>query len=533
MQTDWYKNAIFYGLDVSRFYDSDGNGTGDLDGVIKKLDYIQSLGVTCLWLLPFYPSDRRDNGYDITEYLAVDRELGTLPDFCRLIDAAHQRGLKVIIDLVVHHTSNEHPWFVAASHDRSSEFHDYYIWAAEPPAQTDPPVFKGEDKSTWQYAEPPGAYYHHKFYAFEPDLNVANRAVWRSIKSIADFWLSLDVDGFRIDAATHMFDRKGIAGTAVDAGAYMEDLRSFVDERKPGAVLLAEADVGPDKLQQYFGGGNRMQLLYNFLLNNSIFLGLARQSARPLIDRLQQQRRIDGHGSWMNFIRNLDELDLGHLSPRQLQDVYEAFAPEPQMRIYGSGIRRAVPPMMQNRDQLRLLYSLLFALPGAPMFVYGAEIGLGDNLALQGRSSVRLPMQWNGGQNGGFSAAKPGSTPLLQTVCGQGDYRYENVNVQREQTEQGSLLHFFQRAIATRRRYPQIGLVRPDLPDTGSEAVLALAYPGLLVLHNLSDKPQTVKLQLPHGARTVFGQDCKPGRSLEAYGFSWLTAKDDGREATP
>ncbi len=520
MSKDWYRNATVYGVDISRFYDSSGSGVGDIRGVIEKLDYIHSLGVDTLWLLPFFPSDRRDNGYDVTDYKSIDKELGTLTDFKQLVDEAHKRQVKVIIELVVHHSSSEHEWFKQASSDRNSKYHDYYAWSDEKiDDPDDQPIFTGEEDSVWTYAEGVGAYYHHKFYHFEPDLNVANDDVWREIEGIIDFWVGQDIDGFRLDAATHLFAKKGIEGTAVNAGKYMQELRRSVDERREGVVLLAEADVQPSKLRHYFEGGNRMHMLYNFLMNNSLFLAIARQEAAPITDRLHQLQDITDTGTWMNFLRNLDEIDLDQLSEPERQEVFNAFAPEPSMRIFGSGIRRSLPAMFGEK-QLRMAYSLLFSLPGVPMITYGSEIGMGDDLSLPGRESVRLPMQWNGGQNGGFSSTSSGGT-VLQSVQDEGAFSYKEINVANQEANPDSLLHFFRRLIQCRKRYPEIGHTGSEKIETHDTSVVAIQYENLLTLHNLSSEKKKVDISIPNEAKAVWGEALE-NTTLGPFGFSWI-----------
>lgn len=518
----WYKNAVVYGIDVSRFYDSDGNGVGDLRGIVDKLDYLQELGINCLWLMPFYPSSRSDNGYDVIHYKSVDEDLGNMADFRLLVDEAHDRNMKVIIDLVAHHTSSAHPWFVAASNSRDTVFHDYYVWSNDPPDDPgDQPTFNNADDSVWEYVPKLKAYYHHKFYAFEPDLNIANPDVWQDIKRVVDFWLTFGIDGFRIDAATHMFGRKGIEGTAVDAAAYIEELRGLVDGMRPGAIILGEADVDPRMLREYFGKGNRFHILYNFLLNNRIYLALARQSAAPIIDHLRRQRSAAAMGTWLNFIRTLDEVDLGHLMPDEFQEVADVFAPRKNMQIYGHGLRRNVAPMMHSGQQLRMVYSLLFSLPGVPMFTYGEELGMGENLALPDRSSIRLPMQWNGGKNAGFSKARPSASNITRDTLQAGPYGFKNVNASKQQTDPDSLLSFFKQLIALRKHYPDIGDSPPEA-DCHDTAVVSIRYPNLLCLHNLSAQKREAGNTLPNNSHVLLSRGYNSDNTLEPFGFCWI-----------
>lgn len=523
MQQDWYRNAIYYGIDVSKFYDSDGNGVGDLRGVIEKLDYIQSLGVTCLWLLPFYPSDRRDNGYDVTEYKAVDQELGTLDDFRELVDQAHRRGLKILIELVAHHTSDQHPWFQAAISDRKSKYYDYYVWDERPKLQpNDIPAFPGEDDSVWKYVEKVDAYYHHQFYDFEPDLNMNNDDVWVEIKDTIDFWISLDVDGFRVDAATHMINEECIPGAGSRSGRRLDELRAYIDSRKKEAILLGEADVVPERMQEYFGDGDRLHILYNFLLNADLFKALAIEKSSPITDRIKQLDEMVDHAAWFNFIRNLDELNLVHLSQKDQQKVMEEFAPDPEMRIYGRGIRRRTAPMLKDLRRLKMAYGLMFAMPGAPMFVYGDEIGMGENLNLPGRISVRLPMQWSEGKNAGFSESSTRNNNILKSIPSMGDCRYQKVNVVNEDQDSKSLLNFFRDLVRVRQRYPQIGLSTPEIVNTGRSAIVAVRYDSLLCIHNLSKYEQHFELDVPQTSIVVLGYGYPVKRSLPPYGYSWI-----------
>jgi maltose alpha-D-glucosyltransferase/alpha-amylase len=370
----WVRHSVFYGIDVARFHGSGRAGSaqhGDLPGLAQKLDYLYDLGATCLWLLPFYPSERRDNGYAVTDYLGVDPRFGDLNDFRELTAQAHARGIRVMVDLVIHHTSSKHPWFQAAEADSSSRYRDYYVWSDDKPDDDESQsVFPEEEHGIWAFSERAEAYYRHKFYDFQPDLNLNNDAVWESVTGIVDFWITMGVDGFRVDAATLMFTNPW-PGEPTFEGRF-DGLRAYLRGRAPHVALLGEADVAPGELRRYFDAG-RFDLLYDFLANNALYLSLVRESATPLAATLERLREVTGGACLLNFVRNVDELDLEQLTDAERDEVFRTLAPELDMRIYGRGIRRGWAPMMRNREQLEMSMSLLFALPGVPLVMYGQE----------------------------------------------------------------------------------------------------------------------------------------------------------------
>ncbi|PZO10305.1 MAG: trehalose synthase, partial [Leptolyngbya foveolarum] len=424
MQNFWYKNAIVYSLDVETFMDSDGDGVGDFPGLTQRLDYLSGLGITCLWLHPFYPSPNRDDGYDVMDYYSVDSRLGTLGDFVEFMHEAKKRGISVLIDLVINHTSIQHPWFQAARSDKNSKYRDYYIWANDPP-ETDPAevIFPDAEDSIWEYDNKAGAYYLHHFYKEQPDLNISNPVVRDEIRKIVHFWLELGVSGFRVDAVPYFVKNVEVLAEQYELESFLEDLREAVSARNPEAVLLAEANVESEAFSTYFGDGNRMHMLFSFFANQKKFLALALQQSAPLTEGLQQLPKTPQACQWLNFVRHHDELTLDQLSEAERDKIYEAFAPEEQMQIYGRGIRRRLPPMFNgDRRRIELIYSLLFALPGIPLIRYGDEIGMGDDLSLPGRDSVRTPMQWSEKANGGFSTAAPAC--LSKPVISEGEYGY-------------------------------------------------------------------------------------------------------------
>ena len=474
MKSVWYKNALVYSLDVETFMDSDGDGIGDFRGLTNCLDYLAGLGVNCLWLLPFYPSPNRDNGYDVMNYYDIDPRLGTLGDFVEFMHQARDRGLRVLIDLVVNHTSIEHPWFKSARQDKNSKYRDYYVWSDNPQPIPDLVAFPTQEDSIWEYDEQAGASYLHHFYKEQPDLNIGNPKVQEEILRIMGFWLELGVSGFRIDAAPFLIKEVGIDGGSSDnLEHFLERMREFLAGRQADAILLAEANVSPDQIPVYFDQGNRMHMLFNFMLNKHLFLALARQDAGALKDGLKILPGIPHNAQWLNFVRHHDELTLDRLSDDQQQEIFNAFAPEETMQIFGRGIRRRLPPMMQSdRRRIEMTYSLAFTLPGTPLLRYGDEIGMGDDLSLEGRDSVRTPMQWSDNPNGGFSTAD--ADALTRPVISEGEYGYQQVNVSFEQRDPTSFLNWMEHLVRTRRQCPEFGTGKWRILETGEPAVLPM-----------------------------------------------------------
>jgi maltose alpha-D-glucosyltransferase/alpha-amylase len=454
----WYKDAVIYELDVRTYQDGDGDGVGDFRGLLQRLPHLAGLGVTCLWLQPLYPSPNKDGGYDITDYYGIDPRLGTLGDFVEFMHQAGERGIRVIIDLVVNHTSDQHPWFQAARKGRRSPYRDYYIWSEEEPKDLQSGVvFPGVQDGVWTYDEVAGAYYYHQFYDHQPDLNIANPQVREEICKVMGFWLELGVSGFRVDAAPFL----GGDPTSGDAKSeelyeYLEEFRQFCSWRRGDAIFLAEANVPAEEVLDYFGYGPQIHMLFSFLVNQHLFLALARQDPAPLVGILKRLPKLPATGQWANFLRNHDELDLGRLSAGGREEVYADFAPDEDMRAYGRGIRRRLAAMLRgDRRRVELAYSLLFSLPGTPVIRYGDEIGMGDDLSLVERASVRTPMQWSSEENGGFSTAP--RQQLFKPVITGGDYGYERVNVAVQQRDAGSLLNWMERLIRVRKGCPEFG----------------------------------------------------------------------------
>lgn len=540
----WYKNAIVYAVDVRRFMDSDGDGWGDLPGLTSKLDYLADLGVTCLWILPVYPSRFRDNGYDVISHYHVDRRLGTLEDLLTMLHEAGERSMRVVLDLILDHTSNEHPWFKAARRDPDSRYREYYSWSDHPPPV--PPgegsIVPGEEESVWTYDDVAGAYYYHRFYHFQPDLNTTNPHVQEEIERLLDFWLSFDVAGFRLDAVPHVISAHGTPETEPSSPhQLLKDIRRFVEERKPTTALIGEADVPPEEMMEYFGDGDELNLLFNFLINKHIFLAFAREEATPIERALKLLPDPPASCQWLNFLRNLDELDLRLLPEETWEEIYEAFAPDEEMRIYGRGIRRRLASMLGgNRDQLKLAFSLLFSLPGTPMITYGDEIGLGDDLSQEGRDAVRPPMPWTDGNNGGFSDADPEA--LVQPALGSGPLQDEQMSVEAQRNDPDSFLNWVKRLIYTRRSCPEIGNGTWHTVDLAEDQVLALRFSWkthtVVTVHNISGDAQTVTLDLSNQRGRILtelhGQE--PEQQLEAneydiemepYGYRWYRLTGD------
>ncbi len=495
----WYKNAVVYCLHVGTFMDSNGDGVGDFEGLMRRLDYLAGLGVTCLWLLPFQASPRRDDGYDVSDYYSVDPCYGTLGDFVEFTQAARQRGIRVIIDLVVNHTSNRHAWFQEARKDKASKFRDFYVWSKKKPKDANEGmVFPGVQKSTWTYDESAGEYYFHRFYEFQPDLNTSNPRVQAEIRKVMGFWLELGVSGFRMDALPFVIQKKGANVRSVEQYEMLHDMREFLQWRRGDAVILAEANVLPKTDMKYFGSeGERVQMMFNFEVNQHLFYALASGDARPLGAALEATRERPPTAQWGLFLRNHDELDLGRLTKAQRESVFAAFGPDEAMQLYGRGIRRRLAPMLGgDRRRLELAYSLMFTLPGTPVIRYGDELGMGDDLELQERNCLRTPMQWSTEPNAGFTTAKKAVLPVID----RGPYGFAHVNAADQRRDVESLLNWTERIIRMRKEVPEIGWGDFTILDAKTPGVLALRYEwrnnAVLVVHNLGDAPVEAELHL-------------------------------------
>ncbi|QCR23875.1 alpha-amylase family protein [Pontibacter sp. SGAir0037] len=530
----WYKNTVWYALDVETFQDSNNDGIGDFRGLITRVDYLATLGINCIWLLPFYPSPNRDNGYDIMDYYNVDSRLGNLGDFAAFVQAAKERGIRVVVDLVINHTSSQHPWFLEARENKNSPYYQYYTWSKEKPENPEyEPAFSGEDNSIWQYDEVAGEYFLHRFYKHQPDLNLANPAVRREVHQIMGFWLSLGVAGFRVDAA-HILVQNDNPQHQEEFYDLIEDMREFISNHSRDGVLLAEASGPPKAVGKFFKGKERVHMMFNFLLNQHMFLALATEEAKPLQKGLAILPEKDFTSQWLNFLRHHDELNLEDLKEEEQKHVFEAFAPSEDMLIFGRGIRRRLAPML-NGDQkrLELAYSLLFSMPGTPVIQYGSEIAMGDDLSLQGRNSVRTAMQWSPERNGGFSEAAPSKLP--RPSIAQGDYAYTRVNVIRQQHDKNSMLNWMEHTIRLRRQYLEIGNGELEILKTNHKAVFAHTcrlHCFVLAVHNMSREEVSVTLPIleeEHESVLELMSDNgnytlpKKGElKLNAYGYRWF-----------
>ena len=497
LQDLWYKDAILYCMDVEKYVDSNGDGIGDFEGLTRKLDYLSGLGVTCIWLQPFYPSPNLDNGYDVSEFYGVHPKHGTLGQYVEFMNRAEQLGIRVIVDLVVNHTSNRHPWFQAARRDPNSPYRDYYLWSKKrPPDHDQGMVFPGVQKTTWTRDPVAGEYYFHRFYDFQPDLNTANPKVREEIMRIMGFWLQLGVSGFRMDAVPFLIATKGAGIVPKKDYELLHQMRDFLQWRRRDAILLAEANVVPRDSLDYFGDlGDRLQMMLNFAVNQRVFYALATGDIRPLVKALEDTYERPAAAQWVNFLRSHDELDLGRLTDSQRQKVFEAFGPDKSMQLYNRGIRRRLAPMLDNnRERLELAFSLLFTLPGTPMLQYGDEIGIGDDLSLPERECARTPMQWSSQKQGGFSSARRTVRPVVSDPI----YGYKRVNVEAQRRDPHSLLNWMERKIRMRRECPEISWGDWQIAKTSEPGVLVMRYEHdgqvLITLHNFTAKPRAPRL---------------------------------------
>jgi maltose alpha-D-glucosyltransferase/alpha-amylase len=537
----WYKNAIVYCLSVGSFMDSDGDGIGDFKGLMRRLDYLQGLGITAIWLMPFQPSPGRDDGYDVTDYYAVDSRYGTLGDFVEFAHGCKQRGIRVLIDLVVNHTSDSHSWFREARSSPESKYRDWYVWSKKKPKNiTDGVVFPGVQKSTWTYDQIAKSYYFHRFYEFQPDLNTANPEVQAEILKIMGFWIQLGVSGFRMDAVPFVIAEKGPKVTKpTEQYDMLRAFSGFLSWRQGDAIILGEANVLPDTDLEYFGkAGERMQMMFNFQVNQHLFYALATADSRPLVKALKSTKPRPETAQWAQFLRNHDELDLGRLSKEERETVFAVFGPDEDMQLYKRGIRRRLAPMLQgDRRRLELAYSLMMTLPGTPVVRYGDEIAMGDDLRLPERQCARTPMQWSTEPHAGFTHGKK---PILPVISG-GAYGFEHVNVAEQRRDPNSLLNWMERIIRMRKEVPEIGWGDFSILRAGGPDILAIRYDwrnnSVVVLHNFNAVPREVwvdvGLEGEGGARLVnlLSQEHSvadgSGRHcilIEGYGYRWYRA---------
>jgi maltose alpha-D-glucosyltransferase/alpha-amylase len=499
-ESHWYKDAIFYEVYVRGFFDASGDGDGDLAGLTSKLDYLQELGVDCLWLMPIYASPLKDDGYDIADFRQIHSTIGTVADFEALTRAAHARGIRIIADLVVNHTSDQHPWFQEARRDPLSPRRNYFVWSdTDQNFKGARVIFRDTETSNWTWDPIARQYFWHRFYSHQPDLNFDNPIVQREILDVMSFWLDRGIDGFRVDAVPYLFEREGTSCENLpETHEFLKVMRQFVDSRYPGTLLLAEANQWPSDLLPYFGDGDEFHMAFNFPLMPRLFMALRREDQRPIIDIMTQMPAIPSTSQWALFLRNHDELTLEMVTDDERDYMYTEYARDPKMRL-NLGIRRRLAPLMENgRRQIELMHSLLFTLPGSPVLYYGDEIGMGDNIHLGDRRGVRTPMQWTGDRNAGFSRANPSA--LYQPIILDPIYHYQAVNIEAQLQSPTSLLNWLRRLIRVRREHKVFGRGSLEFIPCRNRRVVAYvrSYQDqtALVVNNLSRFSQPVELDL-------------------------------------
>lgn len=502
----WWKSAVIYCLDVQTFFDSNNDGVGDFAGLSERLDHLVELGVTVVWLMPFYPTADVDDGYDITDFYTVDPRLGTLGDFVEFMRSAKSRGLRVIADLVVNHTSAQHPWFRSARSAEDSPYRNWYVWRDEPgPEKPGDVVFPDQETSIWTKDRKAGQYYLHRFYRSQPDLNVANPAVRAEIARIVGFWMALGLSGFRVDAVPFLLETSGIEGGAEalpKPHEFLRDLRAFLNRRSGDAILLGEVNLPHEQAREFFGDedGDELTMLFDFPTMQAMYLSLARSDSGPLRSAVMARPHSPSDSQWAVFARNHDELTLDKLSGAERAEVFDAFGPDEGMQVYGRGLRRRLPPMLGGDERrVRLVYSLMMSLPGTPTLFYGEEIGMGENLDLEGRMAVRTPMQWQSGALGGFSrVADPAA---LCRPFPAAPYGPDQVNVVAQRHDPDSLFSFIRERIRCYRECPELGWGTTSVLDHDTASVFAHRCDwegGTVVLcHNLASAAATVNLSLP------------------------------------
>ncbi|CAN5324828.1 alpha-amylase family protein [soil metagenome] len=537
----WYKNAVIYSLDVDTFMDLNGDGIGDFEGLARRLDYLHAMGIDTVWLAPFQPTPNKDNGYDIKDYYGVDPKFGSGGNFVEFMYQANKRGIKVIIDLVVNHTSDQHQWFQDARSSKDAKHRKWYVWSEEKPSDwNEGMVFPGVQDSTWTFDKKAKAYYFHRFYDHQPDVNIDNPEVRAEIRRIMGFWLELGVAGFRVDAVPFILETQVPGETERKIRfEYLREMRRFLQWRKGDAVLLGEANVEPMESKNYFGDeGDGIHMMFNFYVNQYLFYTLATSDTEPLIKALEATKNIFPNAQWAHFLRNHDELDLGRLSEEERQKVFKRFAPDKNMQLYERGIRRRLSTMLGNRPQEELAYSVMFSLPGTPVIRYGDEIQMGDNLELNERDAVRTPMQWTDGPQAGFSEAKE----LVHPIIEEGPYACKHINVENQRRQPGSMLNWMTTMIRLRQECSEIGWGEWQLLPSGLPQVMCMHYcwegSSLVILHNFDEKAHEVILDLEQKSEGKLIDlmaikesiaDEETGKhhiNLDAYGYRWFRAGD-------
>jgi maltose alpha-D-glucosyltransferase/alpha-amylase len=530
----WYKDAVFYELNVRAFFDSNADGIGDLPGLTQKLDYLKDLGVDAIWLLPIYPSPLKDDGYDIADYFGIHSDYGNLEDFKTLIKSAHQLGLRVITDLVLNHTSDQHPWFQSARKGPDNPYHDYYVWSDDDQkyAQTRI-IFLDTEESNWTWDDRAQQFYWHRFYSHQPDLNFDNPKVREEIIKVANFWLALGVDGFRADAVPYLFEREGTnCENLPETHAYLQELRSFIDQQYPDRILLSEANQWPAEVREYFGDGDEFHMAFHFPLMPRIFMAIRKGDVSPITWVLEKTPPIPDSAQWCTFLRNHDELTLEMVTEEERQWMWEQYAPDPRMRL-NLGIRRRLAPLLDNdRRKIELAFSLLFTLPGSPVIYYGDEIGMGDDIWLHDRNGVRTPIQWDSGVNAGFSTAP--TERLYAPIINEGEFSYQKLNVTMQEDDPESFLNWLRRQIRLRKQYTAFGRGNLQILSTNNKSVLAYLRQyqeqNLLVINNLSSQTKQIHLDLEgfiqlldlfNGETSPISANEANSFELPAFGYRW------------
>ncbi len=543
----WYKDAILYELHVRAFSDSDGDGVGDIRGLIEKLDYLHDLGATAIWLLPFYPSPLKDDGYDISGYDSIQPVFGTMSDFRALVEEAHQRGLRIVTELVLNHTSDQHPWFQRARRAPSgSRWRDFYVWSDTTDKYREARIiFKDYEQSNWSWDSVAKAYYWHRFYYHQPDLNYDNPAVHRAMRRVVDFWLGLGVDGLRVDAVPYLYEREGTTSENLpETHAYLKSLRTHIDAKFRNRMLLAEANQWPEDAVAYLGEGDEFHMAFHFPLMPRMFMAIRMEDRFPITDILEQTPRIPENCQWALFLRNHDELTLEMVTDEERDYMYRVYANDPAARL-NLGIRRRLAPLLNNdRRKIELMNVLLFSLPGTPVIYYGDEIGMGDNVFLGDRNGVRTPMQWSPDRNAGFSRTNPQRLYLPPII--DPEYHYETVNVENQQGNPDSLLWWMKRLISLRKRFKSLGRGSISFIHAENRRILAFVRQyqdeAILVVANLSHSAQQGRLDLSpfKGSSPVelFGRsefapvgDDQYLITLGPYGFYWFSLETKRMEA--
>jgi len=533
----WYMTTIFYEVHIRAYCDSNKDGKGDIPGLISKLDYIKRLGVDCVWILPIYPSPLRDDGYDIANYYGVHPDYGTINDFKRLVEEAHKRGLRIIADLVLNHTSDQHPWFQKSRTDPHSKYRDYYVWSETKDKYSDARIiFLDTEVSNWTFDEEAGLYFWHRFYSSQPDLNYDNPKVREEMLRVMDFWLEMGIDGFRADAVPYLIEREGTnCENLPETHQILKDIREHLDANYQGKILLAEANQWPKDVRPYFGDGDEFHMGFHFPVMPRIFMALRKGDASPIHWIMAQTPEIPAGTQWCTFLRNHDELTLEMVTEEERQWMWSEYAPLPRMRL-NLGIRRRLAPLMDNdHRKILLANALLYALPGAPIIYYGDEIGMGDNIWLPDRNGVRTPMQWDDSINAGFSDAPPEN--LYAPVIDEGEYAFQQINVTAEEKEPNSLLNKMRHLIKVRKENPIFALGEYEFKAKQQTQFLVVhrqyQQDNVFCIHNLTDHAQDARLLLEEFKdRVLFdmlenkeigqAQEAQSSLVLPPYGFVWL-----------